>query len=232
MSEIPRHAPANLSDQGRKLRPTLVLIAGANAAGKTTFTESLLRDGRLDGCRYINTDEMAAAFSGGNFVAAADYRKAAAAASEAREQCLAEGRSMAFETILSEDSRVDSFLAAKKAGFRLILFFIGTNSAQTNIDRAERRHRKGGRWTPEDWLVECHALAERNLRRILGEADEAEIYDNSPNDKEPAIQFRIEAGKVVCVAATLAPWARDILEEYGATREKHRTERRRPRRPA
>jgi len=41
------------------LRPKLIVIAGPNGSGKTTFTNQILRHDWSDGCTFINPDEIA-----------------------------------------------------------------------------------------------------------------------------------------------------------------------------
>jgi predicted ABC-type ATPase len=41
------------------LRPKLIIIAGPNGSGKTTFTNQVLRHDWSEGCLFINPDEIA-----------------------------------------------------------------------------------------------------------------------------------------------------------------------------
>lgn len=40
-------------------KPVLAVVAGPNGSGKTTITEALLRHQWLEGCTYINPDNIA-----------------------------------------------------------------------------------------------------------------------------------------------------------------------------
>ena len=40
-------------------RPRLIVIAGPNGAGKTTLTERVLAHEWLEGCEYVNPDQIA-----------------------------------------------------------------------------------------------------------------------------------------------------------------------------
>ena len=40
-------------------KPVLAIVAGPNGSGKTTITEALLKHKWLDGCEYINPDNIA-----------------------------------------------------------------------------------------------------------------------------------------------------------------------------
>lgn len=76
-------------------RPRLLIVAGPNGAGKTTITEAGLAHQWFAGCEYVNPDEIA---------------------TERREACLREGRSLAFETVFSSPEKVISFTAPLRQG--------------------------------------------------------------------------------------------------------------------
>lgn len=40
-------------------RPILIVVAGPNGSGKTTITEKLLRHEWMEGCVYVNPDQIA-----------------------------------------------------------------------------------------------------------------------------------------------------------------------------
>ena len=86
------------------MRPRLIVIAGPNGAGKTTFTERVLAHQWLAGCHYVNPDLIAnERFGGWNEPSA--ILQAAQEADRLRESCLAEGLSLAFETVSSSAAR-------------------------------------------------------------------------------------------------------------------------------
>jgi predicted ABC-type ATPase len=46
-------------DMLENMKPVLAVIAGPNGSGKTTITEALLRHEWLQGCEYINPNNIA-----------------------------------------------------------------------------------------------------------------------------------------------------------------------------
>ncbi|HKY40324.1 MAG TPA: hypothetical protein VJN18_30530 [Polyangiaceae bacterium] len=75
-------------------------MAGPNGAGKTTITERGLAHEWFRDCEYINPDAIAQDELG-DWNDAATVLRAAQLATERRETCLREGRSLAFETVFS-----------------------------------------------------------------------------------------------------------------------------------
>ncbi len=78
-------------------RPRLLVVAGPNGAGKTTITERGLAHEWFHGCEYINPDTIAQDELG-DWNDAETVLRAAKLATERRETCLNELRSLAFET--------------------------------------------------------------------------------------------------------------------------------------
>jgi len=103
------------------LKPRLIVVAGPNGAGKTSITEQLLRHEWMGGCEYVNPDFIARE-KFGDWNSPDAVIKAAVFAEEVREQCLREGRSLAFETVLSMPDKIDFIQRAKQAVFFVRLF--------------------------------------------------------------------------------------------------------------
>ena len=87
-------------------RPRLLVVAGPNGAGKTTITERGLAHEWFHGCEYINPDAIAQDELG-DWNDAETVLRAAKLATERRETCLNERRSLAFETVFSATDKPD-----------------------------------------------------------------------------------------------------------------------------
>lgn len=81
-------------------RARLLVVAGPNGAGKTTITERGLAHEWFQGCEYVNPDAIAQEELG-DWNDPKIVLRAAQLATERREACLREGRSLAFETVFS-----------------------------------------------------------------------------------------------------------------------------------
>lgn len=151
------------------------MIAGPNGAGKTTLTR-LLRERGVDFGEYINPDDVAGELEGSY-----DARVAHAQiiADRRREECIAAERSFSFETVMSHPSKVDVLIRAKSAGFRIQLFFVGTNDPRTNIDRVAIRVAQGGHDVPKDRIVARWTRTMELLHQAITASGEAFVFDNS-----------------------------------------------------
>jgi predicted ABC-type ATPase len=114
-------------------------------------------------------------------------------ADQRREACVEARRSFSFETVMSHPSKVDILIRAKSVGFRVQLFFVGTNDPQTNVERVAVRVAQGGHEVPTDRIVARWHRTMQLLHQAIAVSDEAFIFDNSmtaPDSTGPRLVFR------------------------------------------
>jgi predicted ABC-type ATPase len=171
------------------VRPVLIVIAGPNGSGKTSLTRFLERQG-YDFGDYINPDDIAKGLTG---TYEDRVRCAQVLADERRKDAIAAGRSFSFETVFSHPSKLDDLQAARIAGFDVMLFFIGVDSPDINLERVRTRVALGGHNVPEDRIAARYARTMGLLIEMVRRVDRAVIYDNTVQSSDP-ITFR---GRVV-----------------------------------
>ncbi len=193
------------------MKPNLIIVAGPNGSGKTTITEKLLRHKWMDGCTYINPDILAEEkFGGWNSLDA--IVKAANYAEKTREQCLAEMRSMAFETVYSIQNKVDFVKRAKDAGFFVRFFFICTNDPSINAQRVALRVMEGGHDVPITKIVNRYYRSIANCATTSTFADRVYLYDNSITDCDPKLLCKFVDGEMSkTYTESMAPWVEGLL---------------------
>jgi predicted ABC-type ATPase len=194
------------------LRPRLIVVAGPNGAGKTSITEQLLRHEWMGGCEYVNPDYIARD-EFGDWNAPDAVRKAAVRAAEIREQCVREGRSLAFETVLSMPDKIEFIQRARQAGFFVRLFFVGTDNPSINAKRVALRVMEGGHDVPISKIISRYTRSLANCSVAARIADRAYIYDNSIDNSPAQILFRTSGGKLIKHYGNINPWACEVLRE-------------------
>ena len=192
------------------LSPRLIVVGGPNGAGKTSITEQLLRHEWMGGCEYVNPDYIARD-EFGDWNAPDIVRKAAIRAAEVREQCLQDGRSLAFETVLSMPDKIDFIQRAKQAGFFVRLFFVGTDNPSINAKRVALRVMEGGHDVPISKIISRYTRSLANCSVAARIADRAYIYDNSIDNTPARILFRTSEGALIKNYGGINPWACEIL---------------------
>ena len=194
------------------IKPRLIVVAGPNGAGKTSITEQLLRHEWMGGCEYVNPDYIARD-EFGDWNAPDAVIKAAIRAAEIREQCVRDGRSLAFETVLSMPDKIDFIQRAKQAGFFVRLFFVGTDNPSINAKRVALRVMEGGHDVPISKIIARYTRSLANCSVAARIANRAYIYDNSVDNAPARLLFRTADGKLIKHYDDINPWALEILRE-------------------
>lgn len=194
-------------------KPKLLIIAGPNGSGKTTFTRLLLGHYWSEDCLFINPDEIALK-EYGDWNSQDSVIKAANRAAELRDECLRNKKSMLVETVLSTDEKIDFIRRAKEAGFFVRVFFIGTDTPEINASRVVRRILEGGHEVPIGKIIKRYFLSMQMCVRAAFVADRLYVNDNSIDNNPPEILFRTRDAKLYKQYPELKKheWAREIFK--------------------
>jgi predicted ABC-type ATPase len=124
--------------------PLLLIVAGPNGSGKTTFARQYISGGGLG---YLGADEIAIELS------PADPHMAAIEAGRLFSRRLADAiesrKSMLVETTMSGLSLNRRIRDAKDRGHRIEILFVFVNNVDLSVKRIAERVAKGGHDVPE-----------------------------------------------------------------------------------
>ena len=191
--------------------PLLIVIAGPNGSGKTSVTSKILHHEWLEDSEYINPDNVARNVFG-DWNNQDSVLKAANYCNEWRERCLSERKSHIFETVMSAVDKVDYILRAKEAGFFIRLFFVSTESPTINAKRVANRVLNGGHDVPIPKIISRYDKSIANCIALAPYVDRLYVYDNSIEDAEARLLFRLGNGELVKrYVDELPDWASTIL---------------------
>ncbi|MBS1222611.1 MAG: hypothetical protein H6R24_2105 [Proteobacteria bacterium] len=192
-------------------KPRLIVVAGPNGSGKTSITQQLLMHEWMDGCVYVNPDFIARD-EFGDWNAPSAVMQAAQRAAEIREHCLKDGRSLAFETVLSAPDKLDFIRRSRDAGFFIRLFFVGTDDPSINAKRVAMRVMEGGHDVPIRKIISRYTKSLAYCSVVAWLADRTYVYDNSVDDARARLLFRASRGRLIKVYGEINPWAREITQ--------------------
>jgi len=193
-------------------RPVLIVVAGPNGSGKTTITSKILKHEWLENAIYINPDIIAQErFGDWNspkaILEAVNYCKSL------REEALTNHKSLIFESVFSSDEKVDFVCRAKQQGYFIRLFFVATSHPSINASRIAKRVILGGHDVPIAKIISRYQKSILNCRKIISLVDRLYVYDNSIEDKEASLLFRMSDGKLVKnYTENIPQWAETILK--------------------
>jgi predicted ABC-type ATPase len=162
----------------------LVMLAGSNGAGKSTFHESYLAE---LGLPFVNADVIAAELRAGSRAAPTQLaslpadQAAQRLADEERQASIVLGRSFVTETVRSDPvgAKVAMLRDARARGFEVWLFFIGISSAALSRARVrERVASRAGHDVPDRRIEARYPRTLANLPGAIAAASVAVLLDN------------------------------------------------------
>lgn len=192
-------------------KPRLIIVAGPNGSGKTTITEKLLRHEWMEGCVYINPDFIAQQ-EFGDWNSIDDVIRAANKAQSIREECLRNSTDMAFETVFSTEEKLEFIQRARISGYFIRLFFICTDNPSINAQRIALRVMEGGHDVPIPKIISRYYRSIANSVEAVKIVDRAYFYDNSENDADPQLIFRVSNHNTIKKYKKAASWSEGIIE--------------------
>ena len=110
--------------------------------------------------------------------------------------------------------KVEFILRAKQAGFFIRLFFVSTESPTINAKRVANRVLNGGHDVPIPKIISRYDKSIANCKILSSIVDRLYIYDNSIEDTEARLLFRLSNGKLIKRYVEFLPkWAEPILPQ-------------------
>lgn len=199
-------------------RPTLHVIAGVNGAGKTSFYRYQLEQ-MTPGAEFVNADEIARE----RWPDAPDEHVADAAglAVERRLELLDAGVTFVAETVFSHESKLELIKAAKRCGFRVILYHVHVASAELARSRVATRVHEGGHDVPDDKVDKRFVRCLELIPRAAAIADRTLVFDNSGQSgtRTHVHVMTLVDGRVTKLSADAPDWLHDAYREAIAAYE-------------
>ena len=130
-----------------------------------------------------------------------------------RVACIDEKESLIFETVFPSEEKINFLLRAKKTGYFIRLFFIGTNSPTINASRVAKRVLENGHDVPIQKIITRYYKSIANCAIISTLVDRLYVYDNSVDDSPANLLFRSSNGVLTKQYSEISEWAIPI---YGS----------------
>lgn len=209
-----------MTGEAPKDAPRMVVLAGPNGSGKSTVTDGLKQADSFPKL-YINADDISRVELGGIADPLERNLKAAQLAESRRRAALEDGKSFAFETVMSTPGKLALLDEAKAKGFIVDLVFVTTEDAAINQVRVENRVAKGGHPVDPEKIRERYERAVELLPAALLKADAGMVFDNSVDGRAPQLVAAKQDSKIE-FAENAPEWARARLVEPIKAREASR----------
>jgi len=109
-----------------------------------------------------------------------------------RIKMLKSNSSFSFESVFSHVSKIQELKSAKKAHFKIYLYFITTSDPLINLQRVKNRVENGGHDVPGDKIHARYFKTMDNLYKAFKLADRAYFFDNSTEKINGSFDFFAE----------------------------------------
>ena len=208
---ITRRAIAAIRSAFADRQPVLVFLAGPNGAGKSTFFRNFLGPELAGRLPFVNADEIGKALrEAGAAGSGVDYdRLAFDETEELRRSFLEQGLSFCTETVFSDPggAKLGFLRRARKAGYAVLLVFVGLDDAQLSLARVMQRVDAGGHDIPDEKIQQRFPRTLANLRAAIEIVNDAFLFDNS-SDQQPFRPVAIYSnGRLIERFDPMPPWA-------------------------
>jgi predicted ABC-type ATPase len=188
------------------VKPDLVLLAGPNGGGKSTFYEVHLRG---TGLPFLNSDVVV------KELGVTDY-EASQALDGIRELYIERRISFISETVFSDPvgAKVAMLRRAMEAGFNVRLIFVGLESPDLAQARVVHRVGSGGHPVPAGKILARYPRSLANLALAVPFVRSVELFDNSDVQDPHRRIAHFEAGVLKWKTDGFVPgWAKPMLKK-------------------
>jgi predicted ABC-type ATPase len=158
----------------------LIIIAGPNGSGKTTFAKSFLKEFKYE---FLNADEIAKELTGkgesaGNISAGKEYFSRI-------EKLRSKNKNIILESTLSGLFLKKMIQGFSKKNYLITIIFVYLNRPEISIDRIKVRVSKGGHHVPDEDVRRRFARGINNFWSIYRQmADNWILVNNSESSFE------------------------------------------------
>ncbi len=154
----------------------LVILAGANGTGKTTFAKEFLKEYKIE---FLNADEIALEACGNN----KDIDKKRISSGKKfiieLQKLLKNGRSVAVESTLSGTYLEKIISRIRRSGYRISIIYVFIDNPQIALERIKARVLSGGHDVPKKDVIRRFYRSKSNFwLKYKSIADEWTIFYN------------------------------------------------------
>jgi len=139
-------------------------------------------------------------------------------AAERREALVAARVSFVTETVFSHPSKLELIDRARGAGFVVVLYHVHVSTPELAAARVRTRVSEGGHDVPFETIAARYPRTLAMMKKAVGLADRAYVFDNSRLGRGFTHVLTFEAGRVQRLGSRVPAWVKqtyaEALREY------------------
>jgi predicted ABC-type ATPase len=186
-------------------RPQLIIVAGPNGVGKSTYSRAVLASRIL----LVDPDRSRIGSALGNDVEQQSALAGGRLAVRSVREALSQHADLVVETTLSGKSPIRLIESARRIGYDITLLYIGLEDPDECVRRVRHRVARGGHNVPEADIRRRFVRSIEALPAVVGLVDQVILYDNAADAPYRRVaQFDLRTTKV---AAAVPAWAENAI---------------------
>ena len=179
-----------------------IIFAGVNGAGKSTLYQT---NRQLLTMPRINVDEIVREY--GDWQNEENVMRAGKAATRKLREFFLNEVSFNQETTLCGKSILKNIQKAISLGYKIELYYVGLDSAETAKQRVKIRVAAGGHGIPEKDIERRYYKSLEQLKIVLPYCNRVEIYDNTKVFMKIMV---FEKGNCIMKSKEIPDWAKNL----------------------
>lgn len=195
--------------------PQLILIAGTNGVGKSTFGKELEERYQIP---FINKDLYYKNKYGDYLNFTSEQIKETSQELENKRLGYFIGKkSFAYEDVLNKEGIIYHLLRqAKNYGFETTLFYLGVNDIEASNIRIEKRVQEGAHFVDPEIVRKNTQESFATFKKVAPKFDNIVIYDNSSTDVKftPKRVYEMRNGVVKIDVKDKPLWVRELIDVF------------------
>jgi len=204
-------------------KPILLVVAGANGAGKTTFIQTQINFEEISPQAYVCPDLIAEEIRREHPSLSEEeiYRQAMPIAEELRYKKLEKGEDIVLETVFSSDEKLIFLEKALERGYEVNMVYVTTEDPRINAGRVAKRVALGGHPVPPEKIYSRYMKSLENLITAHREGllDRLLVADNSRESQPQKPYMAFEHGSLVWLDSSLKFTGKAIVPRHGSVPE-------------
>lgn len=164
---------------------TIYIVTGPIGAGKSVISENLIRVFELENLDFVSPDIFYKVLFGDIPEIEIKYEMGKQSAENRKNKLIDNNKSFIWETVISKEEKFNFINKCKQHDYKIVGFFVGTESPSICINRVNKRHLEGEHPVSQEKVIARYYDCMNNFQRFSSMTNELYVIDNT--DEKPVL---------------------------------------------